>query len=34
MEGLPTDSVVLIKASRSVGLDRLAASLRDGVAVR
>ena len=34
VEGLSSDCVVLIKASRSVGLDRLAASLRDGVAVR
>jgi UDP-N-acetylmuramoyl-tripeptide--D-alanyl-D-alanine ligase len=34
VERLSPDCVVLIKASRSVGLDRLAASLRDGVAVR
>jgi len=28
--GLPADSAVLVKASRSVGLDRLAEALRDG----
>jgi len=30
---LPTDSVVLVKASRAVGLDRLADRLRDGAGV-
>jgi UDP-N-acetylmuramoyl-tripeptide--D-alanyl-D-alanine ligase len=34
VEALPADSVVLLKASRSVGLDRLADRLRDGVGVR
>ena len=34
VDGLAPDSAVLLKASRSVGLDRLAASLRDGVVVR
>lgn len=34
VDGLAPDSAVLLKASRSVGLDRLAASLRDGVAAR
>jgi UDP-N-acetylmuramoyl-tripeptide--D-alanyl-D-alanine ligase len=34
VERLSPDCVVLIKASRSVGLDRLAATLRAGVAVR
>lgn len=34
IEGLGSDCVVLLKASRSVGLDRLAASLGDGVAIR
>ncbi len=34
IEGLPPDSVVLLKASRTVGLDRLAARLRDGAATR
>ena len=29
--GLDVDSVVLLKASRSVGLDRMSAALRDGV---
>ena len=31
---LPVDSVVLVKASRRVGLDRLSAALRDGVSSR
>ena len=31
VEALPSDSVVLVKASRSVGLDRLTSRLRDGV---
>ena len=30
---LPSDSVVLVKASRSVGLDRLADELRAGAVV-
>jgi UDP-N-acetylmuramoyl-tripeptide--D-alanyl-D-alanine ligase len=34
VEDLPTDSVVLLKASRSVGLDLLADRLRDGVGAR
>ena len=34
VEGLAPDSVVLLKASRTVGLDRLAERLRDGVGVR
>jgi UDP-N-acetylmuramoyl-tripeptide--D-alanyl-D-alanine ligase len=34
VEALPADSVVLVKASRSVGLDRLAERLRNGVGVR
>ena len=34
VESLPSDSVVLVKASRSVGLDRLVSRLRDGVGVR
>jgi UDP-N-acetylmuramoyl-tripeptide--D-alanyl-D-alanine ligase len=34
VESLPSDSVVLVKASRSVGLDRLVSRLRDGMAVR
>ena len=34
VEGLAPDSVVLLKASRSVGLDRMAARLRAGVVVR
>jgi UDP-N-acetylmuramoyl-tripeptide--D-alanyl-D-alanine ligase len=34
VEELPTDSVVLLKASRSVGLDRLAERLREGVGAR
>ena len=34
VEALPPDSVVLLKASRSVGLDRLADRLRGGVAAR
>ena len=34
VEALPTDSVVLVKASRSVGLDRLTDALRDGVGAR
>ena len=32
--GLPSDSVVLVKASRSVGLDRLAETLRTGGSTR
>ena len=34
IEGLAPDSVVLIKASRNVGLDRLATCLRNGVGSR
>jgi UDP-N-acetylmuramoyl-tripeptide--D-alanyl-D-alanine ligase len=34
VEDLPADSVVLLKASRSVGLDLLADRLRDGVGAR
>jgi UDP-N-acetylmuramoyl-tripeptide--D-alanyl-D-alanine ligase len=34
VEGLTPDSVVLLKASRSVGLERLAASLREGAGAR
>lgn len=34
IEGLAPDSVVLLKASRNVGLDRLAARLRNGVGTR
>ena len=34
VEDLPPDSVVLLKASRSVGLDRLAERLREGVGAR
>ena len=34
IEGLPVDCVVLLKASRSVGLDRLAERLREGVGAR
>ena len=34
VEDLPADSVVLLKASRSVGLDRLAEHLRGGVGAR
>jgi len=34
VEALPPDSVVLVKASRSVGLDRLAERLREGAGVR
>ena len=34
IEGLAPDSVVLIKASRNVGLDRLATCLRNGVGTR
>jgi UDP-N-acetylmuramoyl-tripeptide--D-alanyl-D-alanine ligase len=34
IEALPSDSVVLVKGSRAVGLDRLAARLRDGVGAR
>jgi UDP-N-acetylmuramoyl-tripeptide--D-alanyl-D-alanine ligase len=34
IEGLAPDSVVLLKASRTVGLDRLAIRLRDGAGTR
>lgn len=34
VDGLAPDSAVLLKASRSVGLDRLATSLREGVVAR